>query len=234
MIVEDMRNTGVLGNPKEWFVPWASPKEDMNFKQAFAGLLRRATGENDVAAIKVMANQISDVEAGLQTFLKPAPGPHFFRFHHAFKNAIWVRIKRQNIIAQAISRMMARQTGINHATGSEQDEHFAGNLMKGYSENYNAKAEFNYDAILREATSISLENVAWDQFFRDFEIDPLVLTYEEVTQDCDMTHLDKLARLVDLDGPLDRTPRKMVKVGNQRNLDFEKKFMQIAAAKKFK
>lgn len=234
MILEDMRNTGVLGNPEEWFLPWASPKASMNFKQEFSGIIRRATGENDVTSIKVMANQLLDIEKGLKTYLKPRPGERFFRFHHVFRDAHWVRIKRQNIVAQAISRVMSRQTGINHATASAQDDHFAGNLLKGYTQDYNAHAQFNYDAILSAATSITLENIAWDQFFKDFGINPLVLTYEDVAQDSDMTHLDQLAQLMNIEEPIHRKPRKMVKVGNKRNVEFEKEFMRIAAEKKFR
>lgn len=234
MIVEDMRNTGVLGNPEEWFVPWAQPNPNRDHEQELAGVKRRAVGDNGVASIKVMANQLLDIEDGLKTFLKPKPGPRFFRFHNAFKDAKWARIRRRNVVAQAISRVMAQQTGINHATGTAEQEHFAGNLLKGYSEDYNQSAKFNYDAILREATSITLENVAWDQFFRDFEIDPLVLTYEDVVRDNDMTHLDRIAKLVGLTEVPDRKPRTMVKVGNQRNKDFEKQFLRQAAENKFR
>ena len=234
MILEDMRNTGVLGNPEEWFVPWASQKPNMNFKQEFSGIFRRATGENDVTSIKVMANQLIDIENGLKTYMRPLPGPRFFRFHHVFQDARWVHIKRQNIVAQAISRVMSKQTGINHATASAQDDHFAGNLLNEYTPSYNAQAQFNYDAILSEATSITLENIAWDQFFKDFGIDPLVLSYEDVAQDSDMTHLDKFAQLMNIEEPINRKPRKMVKVGNQRNLDFEKEFMRVAAENGFR
>jgi LPS sulfotransferase NodH len=128
---------------------------------------------------------------------------------------------------------MSQQTGINHATSSVEDEHFAGNLLKGYYEDYNANTRFNYDAILQAATSITLENIAWDQFFQDFQIDPLVLTYEEIVQDIDMDYLGKLAQLIDLDVPLKCKPRSMVKIGNNRNLEFEKEFMRIAAARNF-
>jgi LPS sulfotransferase NodH len=234
MIVEDLRNIGVLGNPEEWFVPWSQPKDDMDYRAALSAIRKRATGENGIASIKVMANQLLDIEDGLQTYLKPKPGPRFFRFHNAFKDAKWVRIQRRNVVAQAISRVMAQQTGINHATGTAGQDHFAGNLLRGYSDEYNQGAKFNYNAILREATSITLENIAWDQFFRDFEIDPLVLTYEQVAKDPKMTHLDLIAELMGLDETPDSKPRTMVKVGNQRNKDFEKQFMMEAAENKYR
>jgi hypothetical protein len=49
-----------------------------------------------------------------------------------------------------------------------------------------------------------------------------------------MTHLDLIAELMGLDETPDSKPRTMVKVGNQRNKDFEKQFMREAAANKFR
>ena len=234
MIVEDMRNSGVLGNPEEWFIGWEPEKEGLNWTQVLKGVRKNATGDNDVAAIKVMANQLFNIEECLKPFLKPPPGPQFFRFHKAFEGATWVKLTRRNIVAQAISRIMAQQTGINHATGSAEQEHFAGNLLKGYTQDYNARAAYNYDAILRECTSITLENLAWDHFFRDHGITPIEFIYEDVVKDPDMGHLDQMARAVGLEGTPNRKPRTMVKIGNQRNKDFEKRFMREAAEQNYR
>lgn len=234
MIVEDMRNTEVLGRPEEWFIGWTPEKTDVDWSKALKNLKTKASGENGVSAVKVMANQLFDVEECLKSFLKPVPGPRFFRFHKAFENAKWVKLTRRNIVAQAISRIMAQQTGINHATGSSETDHFAGNLMKGYTEDYNVRAAYSYEAILREATSITLENLAWDLFFKDQGITPVEFIYEEVTADKDMKHLDRMAELVGLKSTPSRQQRAMVKIGNERNKEFEKRFLRDAAEKKYR
>lgn len=216
-------------------VHWVvAEKIDVNWSKALANLRTKATGENGVAAVKVMANQLLGVEGCLKEVLKPPPGPRFFRFKKVFEQANWVRLKRRDVVAQAISRIMAQQTGINHATSSKDTDHFAGNLMKGYDKDYNAKAQYNYDAILREVTSISLENLAWDHFFRDHEITPMEFVYEDVIKDSEMKHLDLMAECVGLQEQVPRKPRTMVKVGNQLNQNFEKNFMRDAAERKFR
>jgi len=234
MVVEDMRNTGVLGVPEEWFLSWDPDKAGADWKEALAGLQKRATGQNGVMAVKVMANQLQNVEDCLKTYLRPPPGPRYFRLHKVFEDAKWVRLVRKGVVAQAISRLMALQTGVNHATSTQDQEHFAGNLMRGYKEDYNARARYDYAMILRECTAITLENLAWDHFFRDHGIEPLTLVYEEVAKDKEMGHLDQLAELAGLDEEPERQPRKMVKVGNQRNSDFEKLFMADAAQRQYR
>lgn len=234
MVLEDMRNTGVMGLPEEWFLTWERLTDEANFKQELEGIKRRASTPNGVMSVKVMANQLIDIENGLKTFFRPQPGPTFFRFHKYFSDASWVRIIRKNVVEQAISRVMAQQTGVNHATRTSEDDHFAGNLLKGYSENYNEKAKFNYDAILLEATSITLENIAWDKFFAAHGIEPLTLVYEDYSKDDKMGHLDRIADSIGLSELPERKPRKMVKVGNQLNKEFEKKFFKEAADNKFR
>ena len=234
MIVEDMRNTGVMGTPEEWFVPWTPEKTEINWQDALASVRKRATGENGVMAIKVMANQLHDVEQCLATFTNTQTEGTFPRFYDTFREAHWIKLNRHDVVAQAISRVMSRQTGINHAIASADDEHFAGNLQAGYDKTYNAKAIYRYGAILREVAAISLENLAWDRFFETHGIEPHEFLYEDVSQDDDMTHLDVIAQIIGLDGPLTKTPRKLVKMANQRNQNWRARFFADAAAKKFR
>ena len=56
MIVEDMRNTGVLGMPEEWFIPWQKDRSDEDLAKDLASIRRRASSQNGVCAIKVMCH----------------------------------------------------------------------------------------------------------------------------------------------------------------------------------
>ena len=234
MVIEDMRNTGVMGTPEEWFVPWSPEKKDVNWQDALASVRKRATGDNGVTAIKVMANQLHDVEQCLATFRDTQSEGTFPRFHDAFRDAQWIKLTRRDVVAQAISRVMSRQTGINHATANADDDHFAGNLQAGYDKTYNANAMYRYGAILREVAAISLENLAWDRFFETHGITPHEFLYENIAQDDDMTHLDVIARMIGHAAPLTKMPRKLVKLANQRNKNWRTRFYADAAARKFK
>ena len=233
MIIEDMRNTHVLGRPEEWFIPWNPGQTDTNWSDQLARVRQWGTGPNGVFAVKVMANQLAGIEGCLKEISSPPPGPVFCRFHMLFETATWVWLKRRDIVAQAVSRIISQQTGINHATAGA--DHFAGNLMKGGDlANYNASVQYSYDAILRECTAITLENLAWQQFYEAFRIEPLVITHEETVQDAEMTHLDKMVTALDISGPFEKSPRRLVKLGNNRNAEFAARFHREAAERGFR
>lgn len=235
MIIEDMRNTGVLGTPEEWFVPWSPEKIDIDWKDALNGVEKRATGSNGVMAIKVMANQLVKVEKCLGTFMHGAvdEGGEFPNFARTFEDAIWVKLTRRDVIGQSISRVMSRQTGINHATAKADDDHFAGNLQAGYKTDYNEATVYRYGLVLREATSIVLENLAWERFFQRNNLQYTELFYEEVAKDGDMGHLDIIAQLAGIDEPLEKQPRKLVKLANDKNKTWKDRFYRDAALNDF-
>ncbi|MEO1043122.1 MAG: Stf0 family sulfotransferase [Pseudomonadota bacterium] len=231
MVIEDMRNTGKLGNPEEWFVPWDPEKTDIDWNAQLDGVFNRATGETGIVAIKVMANQLAKVDRCLSG--QPEPTESFEYFYRIFADAVWVKISRRDVIYQAISRLMARQTGINHATKEQNDEHFAGNLLKGYDPKYNDRTKYKYDAILYEINSITLENLAWTAFFEQYGIKPFNLVYEEFSADPNMIHLDVMAEAIGL-SKIDKKQRKMVKVGNSKNKEWHQQFLSDVSAKNFR
>jgi LPS sulfotransferase NodH len=234
MIIEDMRNTGVLGQPEEWFVPWRADKQDVDWRVALESVRKRATGSNGVMAVKVMANQLYDIDACLSGVFKTPPKSDFPRFHWAFRKAKWIKLNRRDVVEQAVSRVMSQQTGINHATANADDPHFAGNLLKGYTADYNSETVYRYPAILREVTSIVLENLAWSRFFAANGITPVEFVYEDVVADEGMSHLDVLASLAGLTDPPPRQPRKMVKLANARNAEWRERFYKDAAQKRYR
>lgn len=228
MVIEDMRNTGQLGNPEEWFLSWRAETTQVNWSQALNNVLRKSTGPNGVAAIKIMANQASDVDACLRRAASnsaPADassGP-FAALRQTFDGAVWVRLRRHGVVEQAVSRVMSRETGINHATGRPEDDHFAGNLARGLPPDYNAQTVYHFDAILTEVTAIILENLAWDRFFSAHQLEPLTLIYEDIAADANMRHLDLMAAALGLSN-VPRRPRKMIKLSNELNRAWVERF----------
>lgn len=233
LVVEDMRNTGVLGRPEEWFIPWKSHKTGQNWKAALAGIHKRARSENGVTAVKIMANQLSEIDTCLSTFAPSARQGLFPHVAETFADAVWIWLRRDDIVLQAISRLMAQQTGINHATGKSDDKHFAGNLAKGYDPAYNSHATYRYNAVLRQSTAITLENLTWRQFFETHAIKPIELVYETVVADEPMSHLDAMARAIGQPAPPPRKARRMVKLANEKNMEWRAQFFQDAVKNRF-
>lgn len=233
LILEDMRNSGVLGFPEEWFIPWTPDKENADWQEALASVTKRATDDTGVSAVKIMANQLFALEGCLSTFVAAEAEASFPHVAAAFKDASWVFLRRQDVVSQAISRVMAQQTGINHAVGKADDAHFAGNLALGYDTNYNTMTQYRYGAILRHVSAIVLENLAWEEFFKSNGISPLCLVYEDVIKDKDMGHLDLLARSIGLQDAPPRRERAMVKLGNERNRKWRERFFRDAVKNRF-
>jgi LPS sulfotransferase NodH len=239
MVVEDMRNSGILGLPEEWFIPWQSEKTLVNWSRALTDVLHKASSANGVSAVKIMANQAPDVDACLRQALRSsAPtaeaGVPFAALRQIFAGAVWVRLRRLDVVEQAISRVMSRQTGINHATARPEDDHFAGNLARGLTSNYNAKAVYRFEAILSEVTAIILENLAWDRFFFAHHLKPLTFIYEDLVADPQMRHLDEMASALGLPEVPMRTPRKMVKLANDKNRAWKDQFFEDCETMRFR
>ncbi|WCL55125.1 Stf0 family sulfotransferase [Gimibacter soli] len=219
MICEDMRNAGVLGQPEEYFLPWNPAKSDANWPQSLGGIIKRATSENGVFAVKLMANQIGKVDAclaGLEGAPVHTDGKAFPHVQAMFGDAVWVWLRRDDLVRQAISREMATQTGVNHATAKADDKHFAGNLMKGYKADYNQQARFNEHALAAKITAIVEENLLWQRFFHDWGIEPLTLHYEENCKDFP-GYLQRLAAFAGIELAGEFAERKMVRLSNARN-----------------
>jgi trehalose 2-sulfotransferase len=224
LVVEDMRNSAVLGMPEEYFIPWTKRQTKTSWQDAFGSICKRSQSTNGISSIKIMANQLPAVEECLATFIQPKPDCSFPSVAAAFTSSKWVWLKRDNIVAQAISRVMAKQTGINHATGTFDEDHFAGNLLKGYKDDYNKNSIYRFEAILNQVVSIELENLCWKRFFEKACIQPLILVYESVIEGDDMEHLELIGNMVNLERRISKMPRKMVKLSNSISIKWEERF----------
>lgn len=226
MFIEDMFNTGLLGRPEEYFLPWKQGSWEIRTMAALARIREKSTSDNGVFAAKIMADQLAGVEWCLgKTKVRTDLRGDFPRFRATFRDAVWVRLRREDMILQAISREMAKQSHAPHATKSGEDAHFAGGVKPGLSADYNAGLQFRGPVLQQRFQDILRENFVWDRFFASQEITPLEFTYEQVTGDADLTHLDLIAEKAGVAGPLVKQPRKLVKLGNEVNEAWKTRFL---------
>jgi len=231
MVVEDMRSTGLLGVPEEYFIPWVGNEADIDWIKQFENILVKATTQNNIAAVKIMADQIPAIDECLK---KSTPSglvdneALFPYFRHHFQNVKFVFIRRDSVVRQAISRAMSRQTGINHATANASDVHFAGNLMKGYKPEYNDSAKYDKAMLDKDVLEIIQENLAWESYFNSWGLThPLTLRYEEICKNSP-GYLQRIAKYCDIDLPESKLPtnRKMVKLSNSKNDDWCDQYLE--------
>ncbi|HEG0615153.1 TPA: hypothetical protein SB591_001588, partial [Campylobacter coli] len=215
MVVEDFRNSGVMGNPEEYFIPWQGFKESVDIDKEIDSLFLKGT-KHGVFSVKIMANQLQKVNFLLKNY-----SSHYDNILELFDGAYWIYIKRNDIIEQAISRYISAKTKVNHAVANKNDKHFAGNLIRENINNYNYGVEYDFNHIMKYIIDIKNENLYWLEFFERNNIHPLILTYEIYSKDIKFNYLNDVANYVHIDYSNKVLERKMVKLANKINENFK-------------
>lgn len=159
LICQALQNTGLAGAPTEYF--------DANIQERFyqhwqidtfteyLSLLRKTkTGPNGVFGTKTHFNQFNRC-FGIESLPAGFPNPLF----------IWIR--RTHLIEQAVSYAMAIQS----------DKWSAAHAGNG------TQPEYRFEQIASLKTRLENEQSRWESFFKSHSIAPLVLTYEDFSND---------------------------------------------------
>lgn len=181
MLGHAMAGTGKLGVPYEYcntanLAEWSRRLGTRDTEHTLKEIMRRRTTPNGVFCLKAHFSQTAQ-------FGGPAP------FFTLFPEARVVFIRRADILRQAISYAIARQTGV-WITGQEA-----------------VSDHVQYDAALIAdcLDNIALQNARWTSFFMQAGITPLEVFYETVTRDTPGTVAD-IARFAGVtsadDGPI--------------------------------
>lgn len=152
-----MEATGQLGGPDEFFKPDLPKYPDPSGRDDIFHRLRLVTDRaspNNVASFKLFWAQ--------QKFAL-AEGCDLWRF---FPDPIFVRVRREDVLGQAISLAIARQTN-----------KWSSRQRSSGAARYDAKA------ISDCLETIITENVQWDRYLGSRGKVPLTLTYESIERD---------------------------------------------------
>lgn len=245
MLCKELESTSVLGRPKEAYI---NPIiDDSKSAQEFIDRIwQQGSSENGVFAVKIMQTQWGKVdyvhsfsqsspsllEATLNELkFKNAKDPllssQVKNFYNFYKTSVWVFLRRRDHLYQAISREMANQTKVCHILNTDDSEKIAGigkrtSISTQDSNNYNQKAIYNAPNIQRRINEIKNEEIAWLYFFDSYQIKPIELFYEDIVDNKD--YLKKLASKLDVNIPKELPPIPLVKVGNEINEEWAKRF----------
>lgn len=156
-----LRGTGQAGVPLEYF-----------HKGHWKSWVKRCRRENPLSAFRILCqlrttpNGVFGVKAHWRQFQFACT----LRLENEFKAAKFVQITRDDLLGQAISLVIASQTGAwvhDHQPRSE--------------------PEYSFAAIQRAIGTIVSERGHWDRFFALTGINPLRVTYERLTEQRDAT-----------------------------------------------
>jgi LPS sulfotransferase NodH len=167
-----LRSTGIAGSPEEFFMskPGETWEERWNAPSR-AGYIERVlqdnTGANGVFGAVVMWSYFERMLQMLQEL------PEYNRFSGAkllaelFNRPKYIWMRRRNRVEQAVSWAMASQTGVWSQTVGAQPRP-------------QATPKFNFKVVDEWYNRIAAHETGWANYFRDNQIEPLVLCYENV------------------------------------------------------
>lgn len=144
-----MKSTGLLGNPHEYFSPHITFGNPFSIKDRCETALKLGTTANDVTSIKIFAHHMDLLNRKI-------------RLSDYFENRYWVWLRRKDLLAQAVSRSKAIQTGSWDSTVAE-------NIIPVYSSK----------RINNALKYISTADARWRIYFARNNITPFAIWYED-------------------------------------------------------
>ncbi len=192
MVCDDLTGTNRLGRPSEYFIKVikgigkCSPEQ---LRSLIYESLEKGETSNGILGLKIMANQILPIGKALSLSELCNDESNERCFYSFFKDAVFIRVIREDKIAQAVSRVIARQTGVYHVADTITGlEGMLGKISKKRDEKL---LTYDYEAILKEVKNIKEEEDYLDRFFCIYNLTPLPIVYEKAIED--RTYVEKLA-----------------------------------------
>ena len=187
-----LRSTGIAGSPDEFFL--SKPGETWEKRSGVSSrdgyierVLQDNTGDNGVFGAVVMWSYFERMVQMLQEIRD------YNRFTAAeliaerFNRPKYIWMRRRNLVEQAVSWAIACQTGV-----------WAQRV--GTTPRPNAAPKFDFKVIDEWCNRIAAHEANWANYFRENQIEPLVLYYEDVVA-CHRTAAERVLQFLALPLP---------------------------------
>jgi len=181
MLCDDIGGTGLLGLPSEYFI---KPIENLTnnvdnsvLQKSFYDALEMGKTQNQICSVKIMSNQLQLIGKILQKIGFSKDSNIMNCFYTFFKKANFIILYRNDKIAQAVSRIVARQTNIYHLSDKS-------STMKGLGLVAEKRDESNLNysklEIDLEINKIYQEEKLLETFLENYSIGYTKLYYEDI------------------------------------------------------
>ncbi len=185
MLCDLMTATGVLGRPASYYRPesiadWSrqlgvdTEVSDVEFERAYLKAIRsRGTDASGMLGLRVMWDTLEGLIGRLSSIFPDAQSDAAL-LETAFGRPLYVQLVREDKVAQAVSLVRAEQSGLWHLASD-------GSVRQGVR---NPKPN-HYDAksIEKEVAALVHDDAAWQRWFTAQNIEPVPVTYEELSKD---------------------------------------------------
>ena len=214
MLCNDISGTNVLGNPDEWFGPWITKlrnNSQVSSRELSEYLMQEASTDNGNIAIKIMSNHLGHINNlyKMVNGIEEHKDELYHHFYGMFGKAVYVWLTRKEKVSQAVSRLMAKKTGIYHQFLDEESARLSGAhaIANGTREEIN---DCNIDDIDKEIQKIDKEEKIILMFLKAYNVDYLSVCYEDIITCRDYVH--KIAAMMD-ESDITLSPRTIKKIG---------------------
>ena len=178
-----MASTNVAGKPESYFREpdeqlWAdrwdvgrSPDGAFEFADYVTGALAAGRTENGVFAARIMWGTMDHLVDRLGTVHPPRTGGDLDLLDQAFGHTAFIHLRREDVLAQAVSWCRAEQTQVWHRSveqGAQRPER---------------DPEFDFDQIHELVQTVEEHNAAWRAWFASVGITPYTVWYEDLDAD---------------------------------------------------
>jgi len=218
MVCEDITNSGILGKPEEWFLSW-NPEQKKDWQSELDAVKAKGSTENGIFSVKLMANQLRHVDACLSGIIEPGSDGPYPHLRGLFRDAVWVWVRRQDTVDQAISHYIAKKRGVYH-TVEKTSGFVPGSSVttKGFKDK---DIPYGFQEILSEWSRVERDNLVWNSFFDETGISPYVIWYEHAPKNAAVG----VAAHFWMDRQIETKPRNLVKLPSRRNMEIRKRFL---------
>lgn len=199
LLCKMLGNTGIAGVPgshfhepslSKWLSDYGLDPDNYSTQQEtlqaiFASAVERGKGETDVFGLRLQRHSFGFFMRQLAVLL-PETTLEKERLSSAFGTTLFIHLTRENKLDQAISYVKATQTGLWHAApdGTELER-----LSEPKEPSYNAQA------ISKTLSDFVVMDSDWKTWFDTQQIEPLKITYEDLSHDPQATLARVLERL---------------------------------------
>ncbi len=186
---EALINTGIAGLPEEYFLPgnepiWRERWGTSTYAEYLARTIEECTTSNGVFGVKMMWGYFDNFVSKVRQLpdYKDGQFPVHTLMQTVFPNLHYIWIKRRDVVRQAVSHAKARQTDV-WAVKTERTPRPA------------HKPVFSFMQIDFMVQEIEAHEAAWQQYFAENDIQPLVVVYEDLVSSYEETALQALQYL---------------------------------------
>lgn len=181
LLCELMAMTEVAGAPDSYFMRdidpvWAKQlglpdaRAASNSAEYLAAVLKAGRGETGVFGLRLMQESLADLLALLAPLFPDAQNDRDL-MAAAFSDVLYIYLRRDDTVAQAISLVKARQTGLWHIASDGSP-----------FEQFEPVQELRYDfgSIAEQVAQLQHEDRAWAAWFKSQGIQPISIGYDDL------------------------------------------------------